>query len=494
MRTKTTHNTLLKYLLLILSCGIIFYSCDRQVSVTPPDSPPPSGYIFINTKPAGFQIYLNGREQRRVTPDSIKWLSSGTYQVTLKKDLFRDTSIVVKVVEGIKDSLNIDVGKNPAMLGSILCDSKPEKAEIFINDSSTGQLTPSAITNLIPGIYEIKYHIQNYQDDSSNVVVSSGSQTSVYMTLRDTLLWSQYTTANSGIKTNNLTSIGIDKNNVVWVGTDDGNGVLSFDGKTWGGSEVYPLLEGSKNITYITVDNNNVMYFCTTDGFVSYDDNTAKYYGFRTSGLPNYFIQCITFDNTGNWYIATQGGATKSFGGGSWYTYGDTVVPDENVTSILYDNSGNLWVGMNSRGISVITQNNGQLDWQIVDKDNSHLISDNVRAIAQSPVTGYIWVGFGANAVYGGGLSYFDGSSWHNVSDIPFSSQTNAIYIDKNDTKWVATDQGLVKIIGVSGTTLFDKENTQMDMDDVTGVAGDSKGNIWISTYGGGLIEYKGNN
>ncbi len=491
---KISFNKAIKYFPLFFLTGIIFYSCSRQVSVTPPDAPPPTGFIYVSTKPEGFQIYLNGKEQRRVTPDSIKWLNSGVYQITLRKDLYRDTSIYIKVDEGFKDSVFVDYSLNSSMTGSIYCFSNPPNAEIFINDSSTGKFTPATLTNIIPGNYEVRFHIPDYRDDSVYVTVYSGSGSftnTVMMTLLDTLLWNQYTTGNSQIGSNNLTAIGIDQNDVIWVGTA-GEGVFSFNGSTWGGNQLYAILP-DKNINCITVDNNNEMFFGTNRGFVTYDGSQEQMYGFKTSGLPDFRIKSICFDNSGNWYIGTLGGVTKSslFNGvRTWTTYGDSMVPDNNINCLLCDNSDNLWVGMNSKGLSII--NKSITDWQLVNNYNSHITNDNIRALAISPA-GTVWVGFGSNTIYGGGLSFYDGTSWHNVGYIPSTSQTNAIFIDKNDTKWVATDQGLVEITASNKVTIFNQANTNLPINDVTGVAGDSKGNIWISTYGGGLVEYKGN-
>lgn len=488
MRVVKRLNNMFEFFLLIIVSGIIFYSCNRSVSVTPPDAPPPNGLIYVATNPQGFQVYLNGKERRRVTPDSITWLSSGAYQITLKKNLFRDTTFYVNVVEGKKESVFIDYLNNASMLGSIFCDSKPENAEIIINDSSTGILTPATLTNILPGNYEIRYHIANYQDDSVYITVSSNMTASVSMFLLDTLLWRQYSTGNSSIKTDNLTSIGIDQNDVLWVGTES-LGVLSFDGKAWGGSQVYPSLP-SQHINCITRDNNNVMLFGTDNGLVAYDGSLAYMYGFKTSGLPSYFIAAVSTDNNGNWYIGTKGGVTKTFisnGVRNWTTYQVSYVPDNNISCLLYDNSGNLWVGTSDNGLSRINDNGVRM----YNTGNTNLVNNDIRAIAQSP-SGTVWVGFGSNPVYGGGLSYYDGTSWHNVGFIPSSSQTNAIYIDQNDTKWIGTDQGLIKVTSSSGVTIFNKSNTGMNINDVTGIVPDSRGNIWISTYGGGLVEYKG--
>ncbi len=70
----------------ILICLIFLSSCNKQVSVTPPDEPPPDGYVYIDSYPKDFHILLDGKERRRATPDSLTWLTTGSYLVTLKKN------------------------------------------------------------------------------------------------------------------------------------------------------------------------------------------------------------------------------------------------------------------------------------------------------------------------------------------------------------------------------------------------------------------------
>lgn len=490
MITNKKYPIAIGFLITVLLAGIVFSSCNRQVSVTPPDAPPPNGTIYLNTDPTGFQINLDGKPQRRLTPDSLKWLGTGQYTITLKKNLFNDSTFTVNVVEGQKTNVFIDFAHSGAMLGSIFCDSNPEGAQIFINDSSTGSRTPASIYGLLPGVYTVKLHLENHRDYLDTVTVRSRVFSKVNAFLIDTTIWRDFTTANSPIQTNNLTCVNVDKNDVVWIGTA-GYAVISFDGNVWGGKEIYPLLD-DKNINCIAVDNNNMKFFGSNRGFLAYDGTSSFLYGFKSSGLPDFFIEALGCDNLGNWYIGTREGLTRSFEYNNiryWQIYPDSLVPDPIISCILCDSKNNAWIGLNSKGL-VEKKAGGGWDWTT--KNNSHIISDNVRALAESP-TGEIWVGFSANVIYGSGLSYYNGVTWQNVNAIPATSQTNAIYIDKNNTKWIATDQGLVKFTSGSNYTLFNYNNTGVHIDDATGVASDSKGNLWISTYGGGLIEYLGN-
>ena len=466
--------------------AISLISCNQKVSVTPPDTPPPNGYIFLSSYPEGFQIYLNGLQRRRATPDSLNWLSTGTYQITLKKEFFRDTSFTVNIVEGEKRSKFIDFSKNPLMLGNIACISQPDSAEIFINDSSTGKITPATLRNIIPGYYKIRYHLKNHTDDSIEVAVTSGKiSTTANLILIDTTLWRSYTTMNSPILSNDLTCITIDNKNVIWVGTSDA-GVVSFDGSNWGGKQLFSILPSS-SVNCVTVNKNDTLFIGTNRGFVTYDGINEHMYGFMTSGLANFWVNTIGFDNSGTWYIGTQGGLTAS-NGTFWLTYNLETIPDTYITALFNDDSGNLWVGMKNKGLMFRRNNN----WLHYYANSGSIINNYVRAFAESPL-GEVWIGFGVIPGSGVGLSYYLNNTWQNVYVLPASSQTNAILIDKNNVKWVATDKGLVRFTNSADATVFNYDNTGLNINDVTGVAQDVRGNIWISTMGGGLVEYKGN-
>ncbi len=471
--------------------GILFYSCNKDVSVSPPDAPPPNGYLFIDSYPKGFHIYLDSKARRRATPDSLTWLSTGKYLITLKKDLFNDTSFTVDIVEGQRKSVFVDFSQNASMLGSIYCTSKPSKAEIFVNDSSIGHFTPYTLQNLLPGQYEIKYHLNNFRDDSLTITVSSGVISNSQTILVDTTLWQDFSTTNSGIPTNSLSCIAIDKDNVIWLGTND-RGFIRFDGRSWKTYSSSGTVLPDNNVATITVDNNNNLKFVgTMRGFVTFDGTNMTMYGFMSSGLPNYNVTSIAIDKEDNWYIGTHGGVTKVDKSGNWNTYDSERVPDRIITSLVVDNNDNLWIGMYFSGIA---RKSSTGSWYVFNQADNQIISNSVTTIAASPL-GEVWVGFDKSNVFGSGLSYYSGSSWSNVYTIPTSSKTNDLIIDHLNNKWVATDQGLVKFSSLSATsaTIFNYNSTGLNMNNVSGVAEDSYGNIWITTYGGGLFKYKGN-
>ncbi len=473
---------------LLLSFSILSWSCNKDVSVTPPDNPPPNGYVFVDSYPAGFHILLDGKERRRATPDSLTWLTTGKYNLTLTKDLFRDTSLTIEVTEGKRTSLNIDFSKNPNMLGSIYCESNPGNAMIYINDKFTGYYTPATLKGILPGNYEIRFHLDKYQDDSAYVQVSSGNLSQTAIMLVDTTLWRSYNTINSAIPTNDLTCVAVMNNGSVWAGTEQ-FGAVEFGNNMWQEFSSGNSLLQSNAINCISFDNSGTVFIGSDRGFLTKNGAASDIFTYKTSLLPDFFVEAIGADNHGNWYIGTHAGLTKTYlSNGSRVWEDVTVVPVDVVTSILVSSTGNIWAGLKNSGIAELTVSGR---WNYFRNAGAKIISDNVTALAEAP-NGYIWAGFDKNSVFGNGVSYFDGSTWHNIYPIPTHSRVNAILIARNNTKWIATDEGLITFNDPSNVTSYTYDKTGLVLNNITGLAEDANGNIWISTIGGGLVEYKG--
>jgi len=90
------------YLVALLFLSLIIASCDSNT--TEPTVPDNTGKIFINSTPTGAQIFVDGTNTSKVTPDSTDKLSTGNHDITLKLDGYRDTTITVSVVQGLTTS------------------------------------------------------------------------------------------------------------------------------------------------------------------------------------------------------------------------------------------------------------------------------------------------------------------------------------------------------------------------------------------------------
>jgi hypothetical protein len=81
-------------LLVIPIAAMIFTSCDTSDD---PINSTPEGNIYVTSNPAGAEIWLDGTNTSKTTPDTIKNVDEGTHNVTLKLQDYSDTTISVGV-------------------------------------------------------------------------------------------------------------------------------------------------------------------------------------------------------------------------------------------------------------------------------------------------------------------------------------------------------------------------------------------------------------
>lgn len=477
---KIIKTTCIVFLMSLILC------CEQEVSVSPPDEPPPDGQLFIDSNPPGAHIYLNGKDRRRITPDSLLWLETNSYLITLKKELFRDTSITVMVTEGKKSFYFVDYTKNPYMKGKILCDAKPDGSRIILNGKPTGLNTPATIHDLMPGNYTVRYQYDNHRDDSVSVTVSSKTIIEAKTTLVDTTIWTDITTSTSSIPTNNLTCMLIDENDVLWIGTEE-KGLLKYDGNTWESYSPANSLMQDYRVSSICFDSDGVLWAGNKLGvFLIGDGFTEKYNNIGAKPFTDTDIKSIASFTDQIIHIATSITTVFSnlnyWGNRDWIlkTRASYGINSDNFTAAAIDKSGTTYTGTGQSGIIVGESNP-------LNTSNSNILANKIGAITADPAGG-VWIGFKSGLGSSTGFSYYNGTFTNYLNILQTGSSTNTIYIDDQNIKWFGTNAGLCKYNTPSDFQSFTQESTGLKINDVRGVAKDSKGRVWIATNGGGLI------
>ncbi|MBS4034107.1 MAG: PEGA domain-containing protein [Ignavibacterium sp.] len=105
------------YLTLFLIVGLTLVSCDSTDDPITP-TPDPKGNIFVSSVPSGAQIWINGVNSNKVTPDTVLNLDPAVYNVTLKLQDYNDTTFAVSV-SGNQTS----VVTNVQLVSNIILDS-----------------------------------------------------------------------------------------------------------------------------------------------------------------------------------------------------------------------------------------------------------------------------------------------------------------------------------------------------------------------------------
>lgn len=473
--------------LLSISALICVFSCDKEVSVTPPEPPLPAGKLFVSSFPDQALIFLNGKFTGNLTPDTILFLAKGPYRLTLKKKSFKDIAVNVNITENSLYSLFIDYRNYTGILGNINIDSKPRGAEIFLDDSATGKITPTTLSNLFPGNHVIKLKFEGYWDSKVDIEIESGKTIYPYITMVDSLVWANFNTSNSGLPDLYINHVAIDNHGFKWIGTLS-SGLVSFNDKNWAVYNSDNSLLPINNIKFIGIDSENKKWICTQLGLVTFDGTSWDIYTNQNSGLLSDWINCISFDTNGDKWIGTSNGLVK-FDGINWTVYDDTNSPltSDIIESITIDEEGNKWIGTANQGMA---KYDGSF-WTIYNSRRSGFPKNVAGGIAIDK-DGTVWLGVAFRNLTTGGTVFSDDQfNWTSWVGIP-SADVRAIAVDMNNNKWFANGYDGVSKYNGAGWVHYTKSNSKIPSDRINSIVIDHSGNKWISTYEGGLSKYKG--
>lgn len=223
-------------------------------------------------------------------------------------------------------------------------------------------------------------------------------------------------------------------------------------------------------------------------------------------GLPDYLVDRIKSDSSGNmWFATGEGGLSRMTGNNGssrfaahWRNWGDhnegsepyPWAGNEPMYSIFEDEGGIFWMGGNGVGTwdSATGEFTNFWNWQ-----NSNLGVDGIKAILKRQ--GTTWVGSGGSGAY-----YLNGNIWVNVSLSPggYNYSYNNVYtmgVDTANNLWVGSEYGLRKFVAGSNTTftLYDTSNSPLPSAMILDLEADPSGGIWIGTAAG-LVRFDGTN
>jgi len=482
-----------KIWLVILSAFLILFntSCQQEVFTENVEKEVDRGIVFVNSNPPGAKIYLDDKYSGSVTPDTIKWLSHAEHKITLKFTLIRDTTVrLIPSISGNR-SVFIDYFASSSNYGSIICNSTPSNASIFLNGINKSVNTPNTLTYLFPGEYNVKFRYHGFRDDSSMVVVYGGRTSYISKKLQDTSTWIDYRDYNSKIPSNRIMSVKTDKFNNVWIGTLE-NGIAKI---TNGKFTTYNSSNSGLPYNFtscLEVDKNNNIWVGTIDGLAKFDGTTWTVYTKTSSILPDNYITALFADSENNVWVGTINGLVKITNNTmTLYKTSNSGIAHNSISAIVSDNQGGLWFGV-AGGISYLK--NGT--WTYYSRESHGLAGHEVRCFAIEP-NGNILASFDENLIAGipGGLMRFDGTNWRNVqvTEIP-SGRIQKIFIDKRGNKWISSASGFLVIKPDNTQTLFRSTNYYMASYDVREIAVDDNSTAWIALYGGGILKWKANN
>jgi len=299
-----------------------------------------------------------------------------------------------------------------------------------------------------------------------------------------------------------------DSDSSVWFGSNRRLYRLSADLASKVHYQHNPAEEGSISDDYINTlfeDSKKNIWIGTKHGLNRYDKKTDKFVSFFISGeKKNEFVNDFTtlFEGPDGqmWvgtaldglYIFTENAGIPVF----------RKIMDGQISSICADSQQRIWIGMASGGgIAVIdpnSVNSTKLSYVLLKNEPSdfHSLGDNSVFRFFTDRNKDMWI-----LTYGDGVNFFS----NRTKDFRIVSQRSRaeesivdnlvnVFYEEDNYFWVGTEGGLSRLDKKSGKYKHYKYDPNDDQslasNSVYAIMKDSKGNLWIGTWSGGLHRY----
>lgn len=249
----------------------------------------------------------------------------------------------------------------------------------------------------------------------------------------------------------------------------------------------------SNEICAITIDIDNNVWVGTEDyntGIFMFDGDKIEDFSEYRYDFHHYYVEAMTTDNYGNIWVGSYMTACFSkYDGSSWSLYelpGDIYYDD--VHSIVADKNNTIWVGTHHNHLYRFDGT------AVIEMDTINTLKNRyVEALGVDSHNNIL------AGLFNGIVCKYDHNNWtiYDLMEMGFIdsyfSEVQDLSIDSNDNIYVTTyGEGLIQFS--DGAWLkYCQDNSGIPTDYLNKLAIDSEDNVWI-TSGVGLIKYDGIN
>jgi len=138
--------------------------------------------LYVASRPAGADIFINGAKQSGQTPTSLP-LGPGQYDLVLRLPGYEAYVGHIQVKDNIQTTLDAELkAKQDMHVAWAQVNSTPQGASIFIDGVPTDQVTPARV-QVPTGVHTIGLRLSGYQTAKHPIQASEGGTVSVTETL-----------------------------------------------------------------------------------------------------------------------------------------------------------------------------------------------------------------------------------------------------------------------------------------------------------------------
>ena len=213
------------------------------------------------------------------------------------------------------------------------------------------------------------------------------------------------------------------------------------------------------------------------------------------NGLSQSNVLSVLQDSDGMMWFGTENGLNRYDGYEFTHYKRQRGNPNALGNDFIYDiaegKDGNLWIATNGGGLARLNRDTGLVKTYRYDAEATDSVSSNVIRRLLMDEDGNLWLG-----TRGAGLDRFDPAT-ETFSHFPVSTNEEpgtiyALHQDSSGSLWIGGDHGLARFDAATNELHFiaidDTGNAAPGTKSVRAVLEDSDGQLWIGTYGGGLI------
>lgn len=313
----------------------------------------------------------------------------------------------------------------------------------------------------------------------------------------------KYDSTNSPLKPDEfISAVNLDSQGRLWCATRRTPSqqpyefrVLRFNGSSW--SVMDETAPGWCYVIEEDSDGNMWFEFRDDNSWVS---QIARFNGFEWQywevddlpGMPDSYNEpdLLEIDEEGHWWVSLYSGIHNKkiyeYDGSIWTGYDTEIFPmvGNYWECAAFDCEGRLWIGSHN-GINVF-DGTTWVEYQYPEIAGN----GSVWSITLDEATCDLYIAF-YSGNDGVAASRFDGNSFHPILLPNGTGSAFKAKVGPDGTLWVASTQdGLGQFDGINWTWLNEQNSIVPDFTYDLDV--DQQGNVWVGTYGGGLIRYDG--